>query len=148
MPPPPQVYQCKTCRCIVGDSQGLQLEHKDLGFIVLRNASNVIKLNSKLQTSFETFDSGSTFVELQCSGCETIIGRCYLTTSRQLDEIRDLSSLYKANLLVYVLQNSQQLKNETVITDNRETSALEEELKRIQQVMVILDERLQALEGE
>ena len=67
----PQVYQCSTCKTIVGDSSTIvSVEANEaLKLIALRSVCNVDP-STELRTSDEAIDRGSAYSELVCIGCQ------------------------------------------------------------------------------
>ena len=50
--------------------------------------SDKISIDSELVTSKAGFDYGSTFNNLICGKCNENVGRCYRTTTPELDNLR------------------------------------------------------------
>ncbi|KAK8814281.1 hypothetical protein WA158_008143 [Blastocystis sp. Blastoise] len=98
----PIVFQCKKCHVILGDSFSLTCTDQQLNMITLKSVIHVT-ISEELQTSASGPDRGSTFNSLQCESCKSVIGKMYLTTSRQLDQHRDLFSFSIDTVDAYVL---------------------------------------------
>ncbi|GLE11321.1 hypothetical protein PINS_up023701 [Pythium insidiosum] len=75
----PVVFQCGTCRCIFGDSYSFVSSNADLLLVTLSAVTNVA-VGPEPLTSKEGPDLGSSFLELLCKQCQTVLGRQYLTT--------------------------------------------------------------------
>jgi hypothetical protein len=104
---PLSVYQCRKCLTIIGDSISLVDRNEELDIVSLSGISNV-KHSTNSCTSRAGYDKGSTFSLLNCSKCDTMIGRCYVTTPRKLDRLRDCYSLLSETVLEYELGQVQQ----------------------------------------
>lgn len=50
-------------------------------------SANVV-IDKELETSKEGSDYGSTFNNMFCKNCNEWVGRCYRTTTPELDELR------------------------------------------------------------
>ncbi|PWN51299.1 hypothetical protein IE53DRAFT_386334 [Violaceomyces palustris] len=101
------VFQCKSCRSIVGDSISWKTSRKDMGLVVLSHVSDRARSSETLQTSSEPgLDLGSTYSTVECASCDAELGRRYRTTSRNLDDLRDAYSLRLEALTVYQLGSS------------------------------------------
>lgn len=84
----PLVLSCSKCKTIVGDSFSFLSSNEQSKTITLSAASN-IQRSTQLYTSYEPFDEGSTYFDFMCSNCQQMIGRYYVTTSMDLDHIRE-----------------------------------------------------------
>jgi hypothetical protein len=84
----PLVFSCTKCKTIVGDSFAFLCSSENVKTITLSAASN-IQRTSELYTSFSDHDEGSTYFCFMCTGCQALLGRYYVTTSRDLDHIRE-----------------------------------------------------------
>jgi hypothetical protein len=56
--------------------------------ITLSAASNIQRTN-EVFTSYESLDEGSTYFEVLCRSCQQALGRYYVTTSKDLDHVRE-----------------------------------------------------------
>lgn len=105
-PPPPSssfiVFQCASCRRILGDSLALTSADEDLRHITLRGACGIVR-SPCAQTSQDGKDLGSTFHELFCEGCNALLGKVYLTTAPHMDAARNLFTLSTDALESYEL---------------------------------------------
>lgn len=66
--------------------------------------SDKILIDSELVTSKIGFDYGSTFNVLACGKCNEIIGRCYRTTTPELDPLRGRFSFDLSKIQLYELR--------------------------------------------
>ncbi|XP_074632885.1 uncharacterized protein LOC141891771 isoform X2 [Acropora palmata] len=81
----PVVFQCKSCKSIVGDSCAFVSSDRELEVICVSAVTSIVTLGDVLETSTEGADMGSTFRPLHCSACDLIIGRVYKTTPKEFD---------------------------------------------------------------
>ena len=84
----PLVFQCLKCRSIVGDSLSVVSIHQGMQLITL-SAAEHIRREKEIYTSKSGDDIGSTFYRFSCKICSSVIGRYYLTTSKDLDALRE-----------------------------------------------------------
>lgn len=102
----PLVFQCGNCRTILGDSYCFQGSNEDMSIITLTAASN-IQRSHDVYTSKAGLDIGSTYFSFACSNCEHSLGKYYLTTSRDLDDLREKFNFAIENVTSYELGKSQ-----------------------------------------
>ncbi|EME28054.1 kinetochore protein Mis18 isoform 2 [Galdieria sulphuraria] len=100
------VLQCAHCKTLLGDTCSLISAQVELSAIVLTKAVNIEVEDSNFEISNTGVDSGSAFHLIKCSGCQSVVGRCYKATPRSLDHIRDMFTLFENNLLSYPLSCS------------------------------------------
>jgi hypothetical protein len=74
--------------------------------LTLHSASN-IKRSTEVYTSKIGNDIGSTYFNFMCSYCHSLIGRYYLTTSSDLDHLREKFSFLVDELTSYEIGKSQ-----------------------------------------
>lgn len=84
----PLVFSCMHCRMIVGDSFAFLFSNEDNQTISLSAASN-IKRSHDIHTSRSGDDIGSTYFTFSCCHCHTDLGRFYITTSKDIDHLRE-----------------------------------------------------------
>ena len=84
----PLVFQCLQCRSIVGDSLSVVSINQNMQLITLSAADN-IRREREVYTSKSGDDIGSTYYRFSCKLCSSVIGRYYLTTSKDLDSLRE-----------------------------------------------------------
>ncbi len=99
---PLMVLQCKNCRTIIGDTLSLLSLQKEAPIITLTSnlllllinfefcieKSAYVVIDEDLETSKEGSDYGSTFNNIFCKNCNDWLGRCYHTTTPELDNLR------------------------------------------------------------
>lgn len=176
----PVVFQCGTCRSIFGDSYSFVGSNADLLLVTLSAVTN-ITTSAEPQTSKDGMDMGSSFQELLCSQCQTVLGRKYLTTPVPLDAIRGLFSFATTMIASYQLGypqlqlqsslangNGDELKAtvntsfadmkcatiacdqavKTLSSDRQELLKLREDMTKVQNLLLVVDERLHQLEED
>jgi hypothetical protein len=84
----PMVLFCLKCNVIVGDSYSLLKINGEMNTITFTGASNVSR-SADVYTSKSGADVGSTYFRFNCSSCQAALGRYYLTTSKDLDDLRE-----------------------------------------------------------
>lgn len=174
----PVVFQCGTCRSIFGDSYSFVGSNADLLLVTLSAVTN-ITTSTEPQTSKDGMDMGSSFQELLCSQCQTVLGRKYLTTPVPLDAIRGLFSFATTTIASYQLGYPQlqlqsslangngddlkatantsfaDMKRATIAcdqavkalsSDRQELLKLREDMTKVQNLLLVVDERLHQLE--
>ena len=156
----PLVFSCAKCRTIVGDSFSFLSSNEDMQTITLTAASN-IQRSADVFNSKTGSDVGCTYFVFTCVSCQSPLGRYYLTTSRDLDELRQKFTFTVQAISSYQLGKAQhgQLPDcaaeEQDVTSNREnggtsndagTEALAEEVLKIQTVVMNLLTRVAQLE--
>lgn len=168
----PVVFQCATCRSIFGDSYSFVSSNAELLLVTLRAVTN-ITVASERQASTDNADEGSSFRELLCQQCQTVLGRLYLTTPLPLDAIRGLYSFTTSAIASYQVgypQLSLDQANggqegvdlgeirantirceqavQTLRADQSELLKLREDMTKVQNLLLVIDERLHDLETE
>lgn len=106
----PLVFSCCKCKTIVGDSFSFLSSNKETNCITLSSSSN-IQRTSELYTSYESLDEGSTYFCFMCGNCQQLLGRYYVTTSIDLDHIREKFTFNIENITSYELGKSQHGRN-------------------------------------
>lgn len=102
----PLVFSCIQCKCIMGDSYSIVASNEALGVIVLSAASNIQRCQ-EVYTSKSGPDVGSTYFTFMCVTCKAAVGKFYLTTSKDLDELREKFSFAVDSISSYELGRSQ-----------------------------------------
>ena len=102
----PLVFSCGKCKTIVGDSFSFLTSHEEMGTITLTAASN-IQRSADVYTSKTGGDVGSTYFSFTCIHCQSPLGRYYLTTSRDLDDLREKFTFTCDGISSYELGKSQ-----------------------------------------
>ncbi|ORY00696.1 hypothetical protein K493DRAFT_335258 [Basidiobolus meristosporus CBS 931.73] len=143
----PLVFQCGKCRAIVGDSFSWVCATRELNAVSLYGKSEQVKLGEDLLTSNAGYDLGSTYIPLSCS-CNASIGKVYKTTSRSLDNVRDMYTFMLDSVTCYELGRN--LK-ETECPEEQginipDARAFQVSIAKIQNLICLLNERMVKLE--
>ncbi|GJD09407.1 Protein Mis18-alpha [Galdieria sulphuraria] len=132
------VLQCAHCKTLLGDTCSLISAQVELSAIVLTKAVNI-----------EVEDSIGN-LEHRCRQC--VVGRCYKATPRSLDHIRDMFTLFENNLLSYPLScsmdNSRTEPSRKEDNQSENLYQVESDIRTIQQMLVILGDRILRLESK
>ena len=153
------VFQCASCRRIVGDSLALTSADEDLRHITLRGACGIVR-GPCPRTSEDGKDLGSTFHELFCEGCNALVGKAYLTTPPPLDAARNLFTLSTDALESFELgryDHTCELPAHLLLPPPGSSPAEEEapglpsgqvqlELTKLQNMMLVFHDRISTLE--
>ena len=84
----PLVFSCVKCRTLVGDSFSFHGSSEKMRTVTLIASSN-IKRSLDVYTSKSGNDVGSTYFQFTCLNCQSTLGRYYLTSSKDLDDLRE-----------------------------------------------------------
>lgn len=156
----PLVFSCAKCRTIVGDSFSFLSSNEDMQTITLTAASN-IQRSADVFNSKTGNDVGCTYFVFTCINCQSPLGRYYLTTSRDLDDLRQKFTFTVQAISSYQLGKAQHgqmpecttgegkdtsSKESNGSNDDTSTSALAEEVVKIQTVVMNLLARVAQLE--
>jgi len=98
----PCVFQCGSCKSILGDTTSLVAAVEEAGVLALSTATGVT-VTEELRLSRAGLESGCTFHSLQCRGCKARVGCVYRTTVPALDLARGLFSLQRKAVTSYQL---------------------------------------------
>lgn len=157
----PFVCSCAKCNIIVGDSYSFLSSHEAMRTITLTAASN-IQRSADVYTAKNGIDIGSTYFSFTCTNCSTTLGRYYLTTSKDLDYIREKFTFNIDGINSYILGTSQHgtmpepiVENNNVANDNasstqsgtnHDVESLKDDVYKLQHVVMALLERVSYLE--
>lgn len=164
----PLCFSCSKCRTIVGDSFSFLTSNEEAQTITLTASSN-IKRSADVYTSKGGFDVGSTYFNFTCSNCQELLGRYYLTTSKDLDELREKFTFLVTKIQSYELGKAQNGKMpEPVAEDGQDGSDqddaaksgglqdqgmvealgnMQKEILKVQHVLVGVLERIEKVES-
>ena len=120
----PLVFQCLKCNSIVGDSYSLLGAREELQVLILSSSSNIAR-SAEVFTSYEGYDVGSTYFIFTCVRCDSKLGKYYITTSKDLDTVRERFTFHIDSISSYQLGKSQhgKLPEPTVVaTEKNETT--------------------------
>lgn len=102
----PLVFSCVKCKTIVGDSFSFLSSSAEAKTITTSAASN-IQRSTELYTSYASLDEGSTYFCFLCSQCQQPLGRYYVTTSKDLDHVREKFTFNIDEITSYELGKAQ-----------------------------------------
>ena len=102
----PLVFSCLKCKSIVGDSFSLLSSNEEANTITLSASSN-IQRPKEMYTSYESLDEGSTYFPIMCKFCQQSLGRYYVTTSTDLDHLREKFTFNIDSITSYELGKAQ-----------------------------------------
>lgn len=102
----PLIFQCAACKVVVGDSLAFVESLEGMRMISLTAASS-IQRSADVYTSKTGHDIGSTYFSFACSACNSDLGKYYLTTSKDLDSLREKFTFYVDAISSYELGHSQ-----------------------------------------
>jgi len=159
---PKLVFQCESCKIIVGDSMAFSCSTEKLKSITLEKACNVTHSNYII-TAKDGSDVGCSYVKFFCSNCDVELGKFYCTTSSEYDPLRDKFTFGTDKLTSYELGKNQlgklpekqELRNvqgegAQVGTGTGEAAVskakFEEEIFNVEKVLLNLVQRMEALE--
>ncbi|EPQ27473.1 uncharacterized protein PFL1_05011 [Pseudozyma flocculosa PF-1] len=98
------VFQCKGCLRLVGDTFSYVHVDETLRYLVLSATTVDVRVKEGLlHITTQTPDLGSSYLALECAGCQTDLGKKYVTTPRELDGLRGAYSLIVDNVSTYTL---------------------------------------------
>eukprot|EP00056_Hartaetosiga_gracilis_P003798 m.67588 g.67588 ORF g.67588 m.67588 type:complete len:213 (-) comp11581_c0_seq5:110-748(-) len=143
----PLVFQCRSCKRIVGDTFAWICSDEELNTITLKYAAPSVTIGDVLETSTQKRDMGSTYMRFTCE-CDAVIGRVYKTTARHLDHIRDLLTFDRDALTSYQLGSGGRHVEENDEIRFIDTRVLREDIGKIQMMIIGHSERLDAIEHE
>ncbi len=165
----PAVLQCRQCRTIVGDSLAMIGSNSEENAISLSSACNVV-ISDDFTTSKSGADVGCTYRPVICeeSTCQSVLGKVYVTTTRKFDPFRDAFTFDVTRLVSYVVGSAPLnvaldqtqvpramapvvLSNGAVtiadvVSASERVDALKIAMTRVQQYLLVVDERLDALD--
>ena len=96
----PVVFQCRSCRTIVGDSGELEVADPVNKFIVFRGHHPNISIRPEWHWSQEDYSFGSLYQDVACTKCDSVIGVRYHTTNANTDHLRNMFTLSASALFV------------------------------------------------
>ncbi|KAJ1404712.1 yippee zinc-binding/DNA-binding /Mis18, centromere assembly-domain-containing protein [Ochromonadaceae sp. CCMP2298] len=155
----PLVFSCAQCKTIVGDSFSFLSSNEEAKTVTISAASS-IQRSTELYTSYASLDEGSTYFCFMCSQCQNMLGRYYVTTSVDLDHVREKFTFNIDSITSYELGKAQHGKmpepevsmGEQAKTEDKQggpaLECVQEDVDKIQHVLVDLVGRVGQLEAE
>eukprot|EP00762_Andalucia_godoyi_P000477 ANDGO_03088.mRNA.1 Kinetochore protein mis18 len=143
----PLVFQCEKCRVILGDTFSLVTADGEMQMVCLELASPhvVVDKDAFLVSPASARDAGSTFHILKCASCKAVLGRQYKTTDAAMDPWRGKFALSTKSISSYQLGKGSQGIDQLFSTYHS-LSRVSEDLLKVQQMLILFSERIQALE--
>ena len=156
----PLVFSCQKCKTIIGDSFSFLSSNEEMRTITLTASSN-IQRSADVYTSKCGGDVGSTYFSFTCFNCQAPLGRYYLTTSKDLDSLREKFTFSVDGISSYELGKAQHGKMPEPVALEADAAeaptadagslgaslaTLNEEVFKIQHVFVGMLQRLEAVE--
>mmetsp|Transcript_23551 Transcript_23551/g.72729 ORF Transcript_23551/g.72729 Transcript_23551/m.72729 type:complete len:165 (-) Transcript_23551:387-881(-) len=143
----PLVFQCRSCRIIVGDSLSIDSTNERLNSLTLTRVSSLSQSEDiTTSTAPDAPDRGSTFQALHCVQCTACLGKVYLTTRPELDSFRGRYTLDTNAICSYELGGGGNAQEDMHVLNGSVETELRTELHKIQGVILSMHERLLALE--
>jgi hypothetical protein len=100
----PVVFSCQKCKTILVDSFSMTGTNEDLRTVTFSSTSpNKVSKSEVLRTSSTGADAGSSFYDILCQECNTLVGKVYLATPNSLDSLRGQYTLLVDCLISYEL---------------------------------------------
>eukprot|EP00051_Salpingoeca_urceolata_P021717 m.343281 g.343281 ORF g.343281 m.343281 type:complete len:241 (+) comp19849_c2_seq3:362-1084(+) len=141
----PLVFQCNSCRLVLGDSFSWVCADEQMQTVTLQAAVPGIKFGPRLKTSESEHDMGSTYLPFSCP-CGEQVGRVYKTTSRRLDHIRDMMTFDIGKITSYQLGVGLAPSTEDLL-DVPSAQQLQSQIVKIQRMILVFNERFEHVES-
>ncbi|CAG8609871.1 6148_t:CDS:2 [Acaulospora morrowiae] len=143
----PLVFQCLSCKIIVGDSFAWVAADRKLNSVTLYAKPHNIRVGTELLWSKEGVDIGSTYTLMYCNGCNATLGKVWRTTPRSLDYLRDLYTINLDSITIYALGAYIDV-NTTPSDDHTLPSARMQQvsINKLQDMVLLLHQRISAME--
>lgn len=116
---------------------------KYISLIIIKiDACNINESNKPIFAE-ETAQIGCAYIPLYCKQCNNkIIGRKYISTTKEFDKLRDYYTFYTFDLIIYNFsQPNDQIINEN-INNNNNNNNLIEEINKLKLIVLSLAERI------
>lgn len=113
------VFQCGSCRSVVGDTLSDYEAHLESKTVSLK-AARGIDIEDKMKMSNTGFDAGCTYKPIKCTECLLHLGKVYGSTTPALDSRRCTYTFDTTALVSYQLGTCFTIDGEPAETDNRE----------------------------
>ena len=163
----PLVFQCRSCYRIIGDSLSFVSSDEEMQIFTLQASSNVSRSKDVI-TSKSGRDAESTFHLLHCAGCSSTIGRVYLTTSEamhaSLNERVNRFTFDSEAVTSYELGKNEYVSEQAgatfpakaddsnvtgsvmAVSTEQQLQTVQADLTKVQNLMLVMDERIAKLE--
>ncbi|KAI8322853.1 hypothetical protein GQ54DRAFT_248983, partial [Martensiomyces pterosporus] len=97
------VFSCAKCRTIVGDTFAYVASVPERSYFGLQAVPESVNVGKVRKMSTDKRDDGSVYVELSCANCRAQLGRRYITTTEEMDSIRNAYALDIDKVMTYEL---------------------------------------------
>ncbi|XP_061467377.1 protein Mis18-beta [Rhineura floridana] len=135
------LYQCRSCRAVLGDSLHLCAQEEKLRLLVCFKVTNDVVVEDKLMVCIEGDLIGCTYNLLYCRSCEAGIGfRLYC--SKPLAYLRGFFCLLKEGIVCYLL------KTKTTVEASKMTCppvSLKEHVQKLKESLVLVHMRIEQM---
>ncbi|XP_071499265.1 uncharacterized protein [Diadema antillarum] len=145
----PVVFQCQQCNTILSDSLAFVAANDDLKAITLDRVTSSVELSSKLVTSTDGIDQGSTYTPLICNGCQSVVGKSYKTTPRVLDDLRDAFTLSVDSVSMYQVGSADtaaMTASDNFVESSTSLKSLKETTLKLQVLVCAMHQRIANIE--
>jgi len=176
------IFQCLSCNKIIGDSTVLIEANQDMQTVTVSGTFIEVKrrkhafftfsfraggqnLVVDMEASIRTEDDrnsvmvGSTYRDLKCKGCSTVLGRSYFTTPSSRDYVRDAYTLDCRNISSYKVGSCESIDKEEdkldcsdrpmislIGMDARKALMMNEQIVMVQKCIMDLAKEVQSIE--
>jgi hypothetical protein len=171
----PLVFQCQGCLTIVGDSWSFVGSDEEAKTFTLGGANLSLiptlppltfrfAAASNVSRSVDTESSdGNSFQLLQCDKCAAVVGRVFVATSNpRTDSLRNLFTFDSSKISSYELGKATLVAENAPTADaggglaaaasgdadSAKVTVLQKEMVKVQNILLVMDERVSKLEGE
>mmetsp|Transcript_24 Transcript_24/g.37 ORF Transcript_24/g.37 Transcript_24/m.37 type:complete len:177 (-) Transcript_24:46-576(-) len=141
------VFFCSKCRTILGDSLSLLFADQTTNTVTLEGVVRTTKSKGLRHDDSDSSTAGCSYRDVACSGCQTVVGRSYTTTTPALDRFRGHVSLDLNQVESYSLGCASEDGRDggPGVVDHVERLATE--LNKVQAMVLCFNERLENLEA-
>jgi len=155
-PERPLVVFCSNCKTILGDTNSFVCTHAELKTITLRSAYSVKLTRDEVETPTKGLAAGSTFHRIYCDSCAQCVGKVFLSTTRDLDPMRDVYTFDSKAIRSYELSEGRGSRGgahddagggqqaSAVLAERLEV--LETQMLKVENLMLLFNERIDVLE--
>ncbi|KAI9505975.1 Protein Mis18-alpha [Coemansia spiralis] len=145
----PIVFSCSKCRTILGDTFAYVASLPERNYFGLQAVPDSVVCSKTRKMSSDRSEEGSVYHELSCGECNAIIGRKYVTTTEDMDSVRNAYALDIQKVITYELGKclSNRPANSDVPPPEFYTSvAFHEDLVMVKSNVTAIAAKLQKLE--
>ncbi|KAJ1726502.1 hypothetical protein LPJ61_005141 [Coemansia biformis] len=99
----PVVFSCAKCRTILGDTFAYAASAPERNLFALHAVPESVSCGKTRKTSTARGEAGSAYFELSCAECDAVVGRRYVTTTPDIDVMRNTYALDIEKVVTYEL---------------------------------------------